>query len=258
MKREELICPSTWLERDMEVLCYTAESGAKGIAVLVIPPEGGPCKKYEQGGMIDAIKDYIEEGKIQVFVTDTTDWESWFNTTLDTHDRGLRQETFYHYVVDELVPWIHKENGSDRPLTVTGCGLGATQAGILALRRPDLFEGLIALSGAYDASYFTRGYMDGVWYDNSPAHFLPNMPVTHPYVELYNQKSFVFCVGQGEQEEEGIRTCHVLQDTFRAKGIRIWVDFWGYDVSHDWNWWKKQIRYFLPFTIDHYQRRGLV
>ena len=115
MKREELICPSTRLERDMEVLCYTAESGAKGIAVLVIPPEGGPCKKYEQGGMIDAIKDYIEEGKIQVFVTDTTDWESWFNTTLDTHDRGLRQEAFYHYVVDELVPWIHKENGSDRP-----------------------------------------------------------------------------------------------------------------------------------------------
>jgi len=24
------------------------------------------------------------------------------------------------------------------------------------------------------------------------------------------------------------------------------VDFWGFDVEHDWRWWKQQIRYFLP------------
>ena len=27
------------------------------------------------------------------------------------------------------------------------------------------------------------------------------------------------------------------------------ADFWGYDVEHDWPWWKKQIRYFLPYLL---------
>ena len=67
----------------------------------------------------------------------------------------------------------------------------------------------------------------------------------------------MICVGQGAWEDEGIRTARILQDNFRAKGIRIWVDFWGYDVYHDWPWWKKQTRYFLPFVIEHYKRKKI-
>ena len=40
-----------------------------------------------------------------------------------------------------------------------------------------------------------------------------------------------------------------LDAVLKQKGIRAWVDYWGYDVSHDWPWWKKQIRYFLPFVV---------
>jgi len=38
---------------------------------------------------------------------------------------------------------------------------------------------------------------------------------------------------------------------FRGKGIQAWTDFWGHDVNHDWDWWKKQIRYFLPFVLQN-------
>ena len=206
--------------------------------------------------MIDNIADFIESGQIQVFCVDTIDKESW-SASGDVHERGLRQEAYYHFIVDEIVPFLHECNGSNRPISVTGCSLGATHAVILALRRPDLFEGMIALSGVYDAAYFTGGYIDGTWYENSPVHFIPNMPATHPYVEQYNQKAFMICVGQGAWEDEGIRTARILQDNFRAKGIRIWVDFWGYDVYHDWPWWKKQTRYFLPFIIEHYERKKI-
>jgi len=41
-----------------------------------------------------------------------------------------------------------------------------------------------------------------------------------------------------------------MADIFYRKGIHGWTDFWGYDVDHDWPWWKKQIRYFLPFLVD--------
>ena len=40
-----------------------------------------------------------------------------------------------------------------------------------------------------------------------------------------------------------------LEKVFREKGIEAWCDFWGHDVSHDWPWWFKQMRYFLPFML---------
>jgi esterase/lipase superfamily enzyme len=27
--------------------------------------------------------------------------------------------------------------------------------------------------------------------------------------------------------------------------LPIWVDIWGTDVCHDWDWWYKQARYFM-------------
>jgi esterase/lipase superfamily enzyme len=41
-----------------------------------------------------------------------------------------------------------------------------------------------------------------------------------------------------------------MASIFQKKGIHAWCDFWGYDVSHDWDWWKKQSRYFLPKVLD--------
>ena len=87
-------------------------------------------------------------------------------------------------------------------------------------------------------------------YNNSPVHFLENMHSDHPYIQLYNERKIILCVGQGNWESEGIRTTGQMADIFYRKGIHGWTDFWGYDVDHDWPWWKKQIRYFLPFLVD--------
>ena len=40
-----------------------------------------------------------------------------------------------------------------------------------------------------------------------------------------------------------------MGDVLYGKDIHAWVDFWGYDVDHDWDWWKKQFAYFLPFVL---------
>ena len=42
-----------------------------------------------------------------------------------------------------------------------------------------------------------------------------------------------------------IRTTGMLKSIFEEKGIRAFFDFWGYDVDHDWPWWRKQFPYFL-------------
>jgi esterase/lipase superfamily enzyme len=32
----------------------------------------------------------------------------------------------------------------------------------------------------------------------------------------------------------------------QEKGIRCELDLWGYDVSHDWEWWQRQLAHHLP------------
>ena len=51
-------------------------------------------------------------------------------------------------------------------------------------------------------------------------------------------------MGQGSWEQPD--TTLRLKQLFEEKGIHLWVDVWGHDVFHDWEWWYKQVIYFLP------------
>jgi esterase/lipase superfamily enzyme len=42
-----------------------------------------------------------------------------------------------------------------------------------------------------------------------------------------------------------LRDLAAVEPLLAQLGIPAWVDRWGYDVSHDWPWWKKQLPYFL-------------
>ena len=243
MREEALSHYSPSLDRNMHMMIY----GHGGAPFLVFPTQNGMCRQWEEFGLIDHLSDFIEEGRVQLFVVDTVDSESWSDKRGDPSWRVDRQEQYYHYIVDQAIPLIRERN--DAPLTTTGLSMGANHAAITFLRRPDLFVGMLALSGVYDADYFFDGFMNPTLYDNSPERFLPNMPEDHPYIELYNARKMVFCVGQGAWEDDGVRTLKFLQSVFEQKGIRAWCDFWGYDVEHDWPWWFKQLRYFLPYML---------
>ena len=235
---------SSSLGKDMNMMIY----GHGGVPFLAFPTQDGLCRQFGDFGVIREISDYLEEGRIQLFVVDTVDLESWSQKDGIKEWRAARQEQYFHYIVDEVIPLMRAENDS-LPFTM-GMSMGADHAAITFLRRPDLFRGMLALSGVYNADYFFEGFMNSTLYDNSPERFLPNMPKDHPYIELYNQKKIIFCVGQGAWEEEGVRTLRRLQNVFENKGIHAWCDFWGYDVAHDWPWWFKQIRYFLPILLN--------
>lgn len=124
--------------------------------------------------------------------------------------------------------------------------MGAMHAANLFFRRPDLFGSVLALSGAYDSEMFFGSYMDDVLYQNTPCRYLENMPEDHPYISMYNQSRMVFCVGQGAWEDELKASTGHLKHVLEQKGIQAQVDFWGYDVNHDWTWWYKQVEYYVP------------
>lgn len=240
---------SPTLGRDMECKVY----GHAGRPVLFIPCQDGRFFDFENYRMTDVWSPWIESGQVMVFSIDTIDLETWSNPYGDPRWRSCRYEAWINYITYELVPFIRDmvccRNGWDGTPGIIpfGCSLGATHAVNLFLRRPDLFDGVLALSGIYTAEYGFGSYMDDLVYNNSPVHYLPNMPTDHPYISLYNQRKIIICVGQGPWELPD--STRWLKSILDSKGIHAWVDFWGYDCAHDWDWWYKQVTYFVPFLL---------
>ena len=234
------------LGRDMECKVY----GHAGRPVLFIPCQDGRFFDFENYHMADYWAPWIEAGKAMVFAIDTIDQETWSDKSGNPYWRIRRHEQWIKFITDEMAPFIretaNRRNGWEGypGIIAFGCSLGATHAANLFFRFPNQFDGLLALSGIYTADYGFDGYMDELVYQNSPVHYLSNMPADHPYIARYNRNRGIICVGQGPWERP--ETTFALQDIFRAKGINTWVDVWGYDCAHDWPWWYKQVEYFLP------------
>ena len=64
-------------------------------------------------------------------------------------------------------------------------------------------------------------------------------------MKLYRNSNIIICVGQGAWEDELLASTRELDAVLREKNIPAWIDYWGYDVNHDWPWWRKQMPYFL-------------
>ena len=73
MYKEEITQYSNCLERDMHMVIY----GHGGVPFLAFPTQDSLCHNYEEFGMISELSEYLEQGKIQYFVVDTIDKESW-------------------------------------------------------------------------------------------------------------------------------------------------------------------------------------
>ena len=237
---------SSYLNREMEFKVY----GHGGKSVLFVPCQGGRFFDFENFKMLDAWADWIESGQCRVFSVDCIDNEAWAAQGADNRWRIENHERWYNYVVNELVPTIHYIACNGDPIMTFGCSMGAMHAANLYYRRPDLFDSCFAISGLYDNKLFFGDYCDDLVYNNCPCLYLQNMPQDHWYMDLYrSQKSLVVC-GQGAWEEPLLESTRWLDTVCRSKGIPTRFEYWGYDVNHDWPWWFKMVKTYLPWLLD--------
>ena len=124
---------SSCLHRDMEYKSY----GKAGKALLVFPSQSGRFYGFENNGMLDAIRGFIEDGKVQVYCVDSNDDYSFSQQNADPRQRIEAQESYFLYITTELLSVLPA-----MPLAV-GCSMGAYHALNMSLRRPDLFSGAI-------------------------------------------------------------------------------------------------------------------
>ena len=50
----------------------------------------------------------------------------------------------------------------------------------------------------------------------------------------------MLCTGLGAWEQDGLPSFYKLKEAFDQKQIPAWFAEWGHDVTHDWEWWRKQ------------------
>ena len=100
---------SQCLDRNMDFIVY----GHSGVPLLVFPAQDGHPQDYENFGMVDVIKDKIENGYVQLFCVGSIDEESYSDEMGDKARRSYLLEQFYYYICDEIVPRIKEINYID-------------------------------------------------------------------------------------------------------------------------------------------------
>jgi esterase/lipase superfamily enzyme len=234
---------SSWysprLQKEMPIAVY----GHYGFALLLVPTAAADYLEYERFQLIDSISGFIDAGKLKVFSINSINNESWLNNDMDPIYKSIRHQQFNSYVYEEVIPFIRTHTSQETPIIICGASFGALHSMNLFLKRPDLIQGVLALSGVYDLTEYTRGYFDENVYFNSPQHYMPNLS-DHSILEQIRQSNHIHIFsGSGAYEDpEGSRR---FAGVLYNKGITYELDIWGPEWKHDWDTWRVVMPHYL-------------
>jgi esterase/lipase superfamily enzyme len=239
MERQLTSWYSPRLQKDMPMAVY----GHYGFALLLVPTAAADYLEYERFQLINSIQGFIDSGKVKVFSINSINNESWLNNEMEPRQKSIRNQQFNGYVLEEVVPFVRTHTSQETPIIICGASFGALHSMNLFLKRPDLMQGVIALSGVYDLTEYTKGYFDDDVYFNSPQHYMPNL-TDHNLLEQIRQSRHIHIFsgsGPYEDPEASRRFASILYN----KGITYELDIWGPEWRHDWDTWRVVLPHYL-------------
>jgi esterase/lipase superfamily enzyme len=219
----------------MEILSF----GHAGARVLVFPTSTGRFFDWENRGMVSALQRHIDEGWLQLFCIDSVDPESWFNHQASHDDKAHRHYQYQHYIIDEVVPFTKSKNSNDY-LIATGASFGAYHSASIALRYPNHFNRVLAMSGIYDVREWTQDHMNDWIHQASPCEFIKHL--NNPeHLEQVRKIDWIIPIGHEDPLYENNKWfSQLLWD----KGI--WHSFRVWDCNgHDWPYWHDMIQQYI-------------
>jgi len=241
MHREIRSWYSPALQKEMPIAQY----GHYGFALLMIPTAAADFLEYERFQMIETMRPWIEAGKLKVYSVNSINTESWMNYNMAGEHKAIRQNQFNEYIFNEVVPFIRNTSSQETLIYTCGASFGALHSMNLFMKRPDIINGVLAMSGVYELTEYTRGYWDEQVYYNSPMHYIPNL-ANHDILEQIRSSHHIHIVtgsGAFEDPSGSGKFGKVLYD----KGIRYNLDIWGEEWPHDWQTWRAMI----PTYLEH-------
>ena len=239
MKKELNSWFSPALQTEMPIVTY----GDYGTAILLVPTAAADYLEYERFQMMETLAPYINSGKIKVFSINSINNESWLNKEMLGEHKAIRQNQFNEYVYNEVVPFIKHNTSNETEIITCGASFGALHSMNLFLKRPDLINGVIAMSGVYDLTEYTDGYFDEQVYYNSPEHYIGNLS-DHNHLEKIRASHHIHIyTGSGDYEDPNASRRFASQ--LFEKGIWCDLQVWGEDIKHDWPTWRMMLPYIL-------------
>ena len=239
MQREITSWYSPALGEDMPIVTY----GHYGFALLLVPTAGADFLEYERFQLTDDLAPFVDSGKVKVFSVNSMNKQSWMNKSMEGAHKAIRHNQWNEYIFNEVVPFIKTHTSPDTPIIVCGASFGSLHSMNLFLKRPDLFSGVIAMSGVYNLMEYTDGYYDEQVYFNSPAHYMPNL--NDPWYLDQIRKSHHIHLFSGEGPYEAPWAAREFADVLYSKGITYDLNIWGPEWKHDWPTWRAALPYFL-------------
>ncbi len=227
------------LQREMPIASY----GYYGFALLMVPTAAADYLEYERFQLMDKLAPFIDSGKVKVFSINSINSESWLNNHVDPRHKTYMHKQFNEYVYQEVIPFIKNSTSPETPIITCGASFGALHSLNLFLKRPDLINGVIAMSGVYDLTEYTKGYFDDDVYFNSPQHYMPNL-TDHQVLEQIRQSQHIHLFsgsGAYEDPDASRRFARILYE----KGIHYELDIWGEEWMHDWDTWRAVLPHYL-------------
>jgi esterase/lipase superfamily enzyme len=230
---------SSRLRKEMPVAVY----GHYGFALLLIPTAAADYLEYERFQLLDAIEPHISSGKVKVFSINSINNESWMNNEMDPSHKIIRHQQFNEYVYEEVIPFIRTNTSMETPIIIAGASFGALHSMNLFLKKPGLLNGVIAMSGVYDLTEYTKGYYDEDVYFNSPQHYMPYL-TDHTILEQIRKSNHIHIFsGSGSYEDPD--AARSFAGILYNKGIHYELDIWGNEWPHDWNTWRTVLPRYL-------------
>ncbi len=243
MKRELASWYSPSLQKEMPIAAY----GDYGFALLLVPTAAADYLEYERFQLMDTLAPYINSGKVKVFSINSINKESWLNKEMQGEHKGIRHNQFNNYVFDEVVPFIRTNTSAETPIITCGASFGALHSMNLFLKRPDLINGVIAMSGVYDLSEYTDGFFDDQVYFNSPQHYQPNLTDNWYLDNIRKSNHIHILTGSGDYEDPN--ASRRFSEVLHNKGIPHDLDIWGPEWKHDWPTWKAMLPAYLEMKF---------
>ena len=221
-----------------------AAYGDYGFALLFVPTAAADYLEYERFQLMDTLAPYINSGKVRIFSVNSINSESWLNNEIAGEHKAIRHNQFNNYIFDEVVPFIKTNTSADTPIITCGASFGALHSMNLFLKRPDIINGVIAMSGVYDLTEYSKGFYDDQVYFNSPCHYVPNLS-SDWYLSHIRKSSHIHLLsGSGDYEDP--QASRNFSSVLNAKGIPHELDVWGTEWKHDWPTWRAM----LPLYLD--------
>lgn len=238
---------TSWFSPNLQMEMPLVAYGHAGQTLLMLPTAAADYLEYERFYLVDAIKPFIERGLVRAYSINSVNRHSLLNEQMPPNLKAELLTRYDRYITDEVLPLIRNESGDDaRPIT-TGASLGAFLSANEYFKHPDLFRGVIAMSGSYDIRSYLNGFYDDNVFFNNPVDYLSGMNDDH-YLPILRQADAIYILsGQGSYEAPE-RSKH-LSDILTAKGIPHSLELWGYDVNHDWPWWRKMLPHVLGKVV---------